>query len=166
MTNLLRMFINRCPFPKRENRLKVLRISPEDTLEIRHRVLRPYLDKKEDCVFPGDDSGQTFHLGGFLDSKLASIASFYFESNPAFEQPYQFRLRGMATLPDYQGKGLSSELLNMGFPIVKQNMCELVWCNARKGAIGFYEKVGFEKVGDFFDIPEIGPHLLMVKYLD
>lgn len=149
----------------KERNLKVLRISAKDTLDIRQKMLRPTLPKEE-VRFPGDDDEQTFHLGGFIDSKLASVASFYFERNPEFNEPYQFRLRGMATLSENQGQGLSSELLKMAFPIIKQNMCSLLWCNAREGAVGFYEKVGFEKVGEYFDIPTIGKHILMIKKID
>lgn len=147
--------------------MKILRISPKDTLDIRHKMLRSHLPHKEDARFPGDeDEDQSFHLGGFVDSKLVSVASFYFERNPEIEDEYQYRLRGMATLPDHQHQGISSELLKMAFPIIKQNMCSVLWCNARQGAVGFYEKVGFEKQGDHFDIPEIGRHILMVKKLD
>jgi predicted GNAT family N-acyltransferase len=120
----------------------------------------------ERCKFAGDEEDQTFHLGAFMDNKLVSVASFYFEKHPDLEEPFQFRLRGMATLPDYQHKGLSTELLKMAFPIIKQNFCHLVWCNARVTAVEFYQKVGFEKVGEQFDIPGIGPHLLMFKSLN
>jgi GNAT superfamily N-acetyltransferase len=70
----------------------------------------------------------------------------------------------MATLPDYQGQGLSSELLTMAFPIIKQNFCTLLWCNAKTSAVGFYEKVGFQKFdGSVFQVSGIGPHVLMFK---
>jgi ribosomal protein S18 acetylase RimI-like enzyme len=70
----------------------------------------------------------------------------------------------MATLPEFQNQGLSSELLAMAFPIIKQNFCTLLWCHARVPAIGFYEKVGFNKVNnDIFEIDDIGPHILMMK---
>lgn len=144
--------------------MKVLRINAIDTYPIRQQMLRPDspIDK---CKFDGDEEDQTFHLGAFMDNKLVSVASFYFEKHPDLKEPFQFRLRGMATLPDYQHKGLSTELLKMAFPIIKQNFCHLCWCNARVSATGFYQKVGFEKVGEEFDIPGIGPHLLMFKKL-
>ena len=128
-------------------------------------MLRPNLSK-DTAIFAGDEDEQSFHLGGFIDSKLASVASFYFEKHPDLDEPYQYRLRGMATLDENQGQGLSSELLKMAFPIIKQNMCNLLWCNAREGAVGFYEKVGFKPIGEFFDIPTIGKHILMIKQID
>jgi len=128
-------------------------------------MLRPGRPLAE-CIFEGDDDDQTFHLGAFIENKLVSVASFYFDRHPEIDAPYQFRLRGMATLPEYQRRGLSKALLKMGFPIVKQNQCSVVWCNAREEAIEFYKKVGFETIGDKFDIPEIGPHFLMVKNIN
>lgn len=145
--------------------MKVLRISALDTYPIRQTILFSG-HSMETCQFKGDDEDQTFHLGAFIDSKLVSVASMYFERHPDIEEPYQYQLQGMATLPDYQCQGLSSALLQVAFPIVKQNFCHLVWCNAREGAIGFYEKVGFETLGDLFEISNLGNHLLMVKYLN
>jgi predicted GNAT family N-acyltransferase len=118
---------------------------------------------KEEVIFPQDENEQTFHLGAFCEGKLVSVASFYFENHPDLPDEYQYRLRGMATLSEYQGQGHSSALLKMAFPIIKQNLCTLLWCNARTSAMGYYQKVGFEKIGEEFDIPTVGPHVLMFK---
>ncbi len=144
--------------------MKVLRISARDTYPIRQQMLRPGRPLSE-CAFQGDDEDQTFHLGAFVENKLVSVASFYFDRHPDIDGPYQYRLRGMATLPDFQRRGLSSELLRMAFPIIKQNQCDILWCNAREAAVPFYEQVGFKKLSEVFDIPGIGPHVLMMKNL-
>ena len=144
--------------------MEVRRINHRDTYSIRQKILRPN-GREKDCQFEGDNDDQTFHLGAFIDGKLVSIASFFFERHPRFDEPYQFRLRGMATIEEYRKQGLSAALLNRGFPIIKQNLCHLVWCNARKEAIGFYSKNGFETVGEEFEVEGIGPHILMVKNL-
>ena len=41
-----------------------------------------------------------------------------------------------------------------------------VWCNGRTTVKGFYERYGFTPVGDVFELPEIGPHLVFKKQLD
>jgi GNAT superfamily N-acetyltransferase len=120
----------------------------------------------EDCVFQGDNDEMTFHLGAFVDKKLVSVASFYFEKNERFSDQYQYRLRGMATLPEHQGQGLSSALLRTAFPVIKQNQCTLLWCNAREKAMGFYSKLGFVPTGELFSIPHIGKHILMSIKID
>jgi GNAT superfamily N-acetyltransferase len=41
----------------------------------------------------------------------------------------------------------------------------LLWCNARLGAVGFYERLGWTVVSDVFDIPTVGPHRIMTSVL-
>lgn len=142
--------------------MEVKRISSSDTRSIRQKILRPS-GSLEDCIFDGDDDDLTFHLGAFTDGKLVSVASFYFENHRSYvkDHEYQYRLRGMATLNDYRAQGFSSALLKTAFPLIKQNQCQFLWCNARTSARGFYEKVGFEATSDVFEIEGIGPHILM-----
>jgi predicted GNAT family N-acyltransferase len=135
-----------------------------DTYPIRHKMLRPGRPV-ETCHFEGDDNDLTFHLGAYINEELASIASFYFKSHPEIEEEHQYQLRGMATLPEHQNKGLSRALLRTAFPIIQNNHVNLLWCNARTSAQGFYEKVGFEVVSDVFDIPDVGPHVVMIKHI-
>lgn len=142
--------------------MKVLQISARDTHSLRHKVLRQGRPIEE-CYFEGDEDDQTFHLGAFINTKLVSVASFYYERNPAFEDENQYRLRGMATLEEHRGSGHSRALLKTAFPIIKQNFCSLVWCNARLSAVGFYEKTGFVVTGEQFEVPIIGPHFLLFK---
>jgi len=48
---------------------------------------------------------------------------------------------------------------------LKDRKVDLLWCDARKVALGFYEKMGFKILGDFYEIPIIGPHKLMYKVI-
>ena len=143
--------------------MDVKQIHYKDTYSIKHQMLRPGRPI-ETCYFEGDDDELSFHLGAYIDGNLASVASFYLRSHPSIiEEQHQYQLRGMATLPEHQRKGLSQALLQTAFPIIRNNHVNLVWCNARALATGFYEKVGFEKKSDIFEIPDVGPHYLMVK---
>ncbi|EQC46047.1 GNAT family N-acetyltransferase [Bacteriovorax sp. Seq25_V] len=144
--------------------MEVKQISARDTYPIRHKILRPGREF-ETCIFEGDDDEQTIHLGAFVEGRLVSVASLYYEKNPLFEGENHFQLRGMATLEEFQRKGFSRELLKVAFPIIKQNFCNLVWCNARVEARPFYEKLGFESFGEIFEIPDVGPHILMSKVI-
>jgi predicted GNAT family N-acyltransferase len=158
------MILQLLPLCPRERLLRIKQIGAEDTLPIRNKVLREGRPLSE-CKFEGDESDQTFHLGAFVDKKLVSVASFYYNPNPKFEFANQYQLRGMATLETYRQQGFSTELLKVAFPMIKQNFCDLVWCNARVQALDFYEKLGFNKASDVFDIPGVGPHVLMYKEL-
>jgi predicted GNAT family N-acyltransferase len=140
----------------------VKQIDAKDTYIIRNIVLRPGLPV-DTCYFDNDRDDQTFHLGAYIDDKLASIASFYLTTNNDFEDEFQFQLRGMATLPEFQGQGLSSALLKTAFPLIEKNHVKMLWCNARTSAKGFYEKVGFQSSGKEFDVTGVGNHYLMIK---
>ena len=137
----------------------VKEIKFKDTYCIRNKILRPNRPM-DTCRFEGDEDDLTFHLGAFVDNKLVSVASFYFENHPEIPASHQFRLRGMATLPEFQGKGLSSALLRRAFPQIVRNQSKTLWCNARVSAEGFYEKVGFETLSPEFNIPDVGPQPL------
>ena len=138
------------------------RILASDTIDIRHSMLRAH-GPISSCHYPGDDDDLSFHLGSFIQNQLVSVASFYFQNHNDLNYDVQYRLRGMATVPDYQGRGLSSRLLKMAFPIIKQNQGKILWCNARESAIGYYHKVGLKALGEVFPIEDIGPHQLMYK---
>ena len=142
--------------------MNVKQIEAKDTYKIRNAVLRPG-HPVSSCHFPSDQDEHTFHLGAFEDNQLASIASFYFIKNPQIKNNYQYQLRGMATLDQFRGQGLSSALLRTAFPIIKNNHVDLLWCNARTEACGFYEKVGFKSISEEFNIEGVGPHYLMIK---
>lgn len=142
--------------------MEVKQIEAKDTYQIRHSMLRKDMPI-ETCYFDGDHDDNTFHLGAYKDNQLISVASFFLKNSPHFPEEYQYQLRGMATLESFQGKGSSSALLRTAFPIIKRNHVNLLWCNARVGAVGFYEKVGFELASDIFEIENVGPHYLMKK---
>ncbi len=145
--------------------MKIIQINSKETLEIRSKVLRPNLPIST-CEFLGDDDEKTFHLGGYLDDKLIGVASFYSEDHDEVER-YQnpYRLRGMATLDEYRGRGVGKNLLNEAFLVIKERQGGVLWCNARTNAIGFYEKLGFSVVGEEFEIEGVGPHFVMVRGL-
>jgi len=142
--------------------MEVKQIEAKDTYKIRNDILRPGQSIK-DCVFKGDDDEMSFHLGAFIDNELTSVASFFMQKSKHFDDEYQYRLRGMATMAQFQGRGLSKALLQTAFNLIKRNNVKLLWCNARKSAEGFYLTAGFEKVGEYFEIEGIGSHIVMFK---
>lgn len=93
-----------------------------------------------------------------------TIASFYQRKNNLLGQKNMVQLRGMATHPDYVGRGCGKELMNFTIDFYRDQGIDLIWCNAREIAFGFYQKLGFKGIGENFLIPEIGVHRVM--YLD
>jgi predicted GNAT family N-acyltransferase len=71
-------------------------------------------------------------------------------------------LRGMATDPAVRGSGVGRLLVGDGLTRVARLGGDLVWCDARAVAAGFYERMGFTVVTEPYEISPIGPHLGMV----
>ena len=132
---------------------------------VRQQVLRPGRPLTE-CIFEGDSSEKTFHLGLFMDGNLIGVASFMQNSNPLFNEKGQYQLRGMAVLPEYKGQGFGASLLIEGEEKLKKLVEKpFLWFNARDAAIGFYEKFGYKTKGEKFDIPGVCLHIVMFKQL-
>lgn len=138
---------------------RILEISAQETYPLRSLVLRSS-DVNAACPFDGDLDNTTHHFGFFLDADIISIVSFYERSNDNFGNRTMVQLRGMATHPDFSGRGFGKDLMlfSIGF---FQTKVEIIWCNARETAIPFYEKLGFKSTGDKFEIQNIGTHILM-----
>lgn len=142
--------------------IKILPIRASDTHPLRQKILRPHQPIQE-MEFPGDNDPETFHYGLFIENILMGIASVYKENTPGNEIINSYRLRGMAVEEKLRGKGFGKILVNKIFEELKEKDAEYLWCNARTNASGFYETLGFKIEGNEFDIPEIGPHYLMIK---
>lgn len=146
--------------------IEVREISSRETWTLRWKVLRPHLLAAEDCVFPGDDDPGTFHLGAFLDGRIACIGTFKQETTPDFPEAIKpYRLRGMATEPTDHRKGLGKALILAAEKKLRKEGSHFLWFNAREIAFPFYQSLGYEFKGDLFDIPEAGPHKVMFKFL-
>lgn len=143
-------------------------ISAAETRPLRGSVLRPG-QPPENLVYPGDDAPGSFHAGAFVDGELVGVASVFPEPMPAAFRPDRsdldggnaYRLRGMATRPDLQGRGIGKAALLRCIEHVRKAGADVLWCNARTPALGFYRPLGFTPVGDEFEIEGIGPHYVM-----
>ena len=140
--------------------LLIKEISSKDTVALRSEILRPGQDIKN-CIYPNDDNEDSFHLAAYLETKQIAIVSFYKEIHPDLNGKLQYRFRGMATINEYRKKGHASSLLHFAFQKIKQLNGDQIWCNARVNAITLYKNIGMKVSSEEFDIPGIGPHLLM-----
>jgi predicted GNAT family N-acyltransferase len=139
---------------------EIRRITAAETIPLRHSVLRPGRPV-EQAHFPGDDDPRTAHFGGFKDGHLLCVASLFASALPGEERAQAFQLRGMAADPVARGLGLGTALVKACAQHAGNNRAKLLWCNARTSAAGFYSRLGFEIVGNEFDIPDVGPHFRM-----
>jgi len=116
-------------------------ISSSQTLLIRQKAMWP--NKPLEFVkLENDEEGR--HFGLFINDILISVVSLFIEQEEA-------QFRKFATLPEFQGKGYGSHLLEMVLEVVHQEGCIKVWCNARVSKIGYYNKFGLRETAKTFE---------------
>jgi ribosomal protein S18 acetylase RimI-like enzyme len=71
----------------------------------------------------------------------------------------------MASADAVRGQGYGSAVLRAGMDEARARGAELVWCNGRSSARGFYEHHGFTSVGEEFQLEPAGPHYVFVAKL-
>ncbi|WP_317195583.1 GNAT family N-acetyltransferase [Echinicola shivajiensis] len=119
---------------------QIKRISPEQTWDLRHRVMWP--DRSIDYVKLDEDK-KGLHFGLEVEGKLISIISVFVEEGKA-------QFRKFATDKGHQGMGFGSHLLAHVLELLEQEEIALIWCNARVEKTAFYEKFGLVKTNKTF----------------
>lgn len=124
-------------------------IQQVDTLQVlpvRRQVLWP--DKPMSfCQVDGDENA--CHYGAFVAEELVCVASIYISGNQA-------RLRKFATVEQYQGQGIGSQVIKHILDSLKSCDVDYFWCDARTSAIGFYRRFGLQTEGDEFNKSNVG----------
>ena len=125
----------------------------EALIPLRGQVLRP--GRPESAARFAEDAapGSAHFAAVTADGTVVGCAT-------VIEKDGSLQLRGMATAPEWQGRGVGRAVLEAvqthaitrGLPL---------WCNARVSAVGFYEKSGWHTEGAAFDVPDFGPHFIM-----
>ena len=135
-----------------DKKMKIEAIKASETWEIRHKVMWP--DQPFEFVQLEEDNAG-LHFGVFDQDKLVSVVSCFIANT-------EMQFRKLATLEEYQGKGIATLLLNHILKLAKEKGLRTVWCNARTNKKSFYEKFGmmatgktFIKSGQEFSIMEI-----------
>jgi GNAT superfamily N-acetyltransferase len=140
---------------------EVREITAAETVELRWPILRAGL-ARETAIFEGDDWPETRHFGAFSEGRLMGVATILRAPFPADARSREARqVRGMAVRSEAQGKGCGAALLAACAEAARAAGAEVLWCNARTPAAGFYRRHGFEAVGEEFEIPTAGPHFRM-----
>jgi GNAT superfamily N-acetyltransferase len=141
--------------------LTVVELTAEATHPLRLAVLRGDTPTKS-VAFAEDDWPGTFHLGVRDGEALVAISTWIprrHHDEPATQ------LRGMATAPDLQGRGVGALLLESGCERAG-SVAPLVWARARDTALPFYLRHGFVVEGDgFIDEHTAKPHHVITRRL-
>jgi predicted GNAT family N-acyltransferase len=126
-------------------------------LDLRDAILRKPLGLK----FAPDEiekEKHNLHVAAYEDDQMIGCCML------VEENPEMVRLRQMAVLNTVQGKGIGRSLMQFAENIARDRGYKKITMHARKNALGFYEKMGYKKVGDEFTEITI-PHYSMEKEL-
>ena len=144
--------------------MTIQQVDVEMIRPLRSLVLRPG-QPVEATDYDRDKELQTLHYANIVNQQVCSIATFYPEPMLEIETLAAYRLRGMATHPNYRRQGLAWAMMLQAIQDIRKLGSDLLWCKARLVAIDFYESLGFIKIGPIYEIEGIGPHYTMYKYL-
>jgi predicted N-acetyltransferase YhbS len=141
--------------------IDVRRATAAEVRRLRRDVLRPggSLDPA-----PYDLLAETVQIGAFDGERVVGCATVFPESYDG--EPGAWRLRGMAVDPAYQGKGIGRLVLDAATAAAEAAGAPIIWANGRVTAMAFYQRLGWEAVGEVFSYgPAELAHLVIVRSL-
>ena len=135
-------------------------------IKLRQEVLHPG-GPRDRVVYAQDELITTTHLI-VKDENQSSVivtGTLILEPEDKDSTDNEYRIRGMAVKDNLRGKGLGSKLLDEFIKVSRTDHIKKIWCNARVIALPLYERRGFVKTGEPFDVPGSGPHYRMQLFL-
>jgi len=137
----------------------------EEIVNLRWRILRAGLPK-ESAHFPGDYDPTTLHIAAIDDEAGDQVIACATFMQNQYNNIAASQLRGMAVDDGYRSQGIGEQILIFADEQILQHGYALqFWCNARKPAVRFYQRLGWKTDGEEFDIPTAGPHFKMTRVL-
>lgn len=133
--------------------MEVRQVPLSETRALRRAVLRPHQTMEELAAHEG---AQAFAVGAFDHGELIAVGFVTSEGGAG-----AWRIRGMATAGEHRGRGAGTAVLEALVDHAAEQGATRIWCNARTRAVPLYERAGFTKASDEFDLPGIGPHVVM-----
>ncbi len=142
-----------------ERTLRLRRAPVEQIIQLRHDVIITGTDRTTDA-FDDDTSPTTRHYGAFDGDQCVGCLSLMLTQEGGNSS---WRLRGMATPLEMRGQGVGRALIDyVQRDLANTSSVQALWCSARLGAVAFYEKVGWQREGDEYDVPGVGMHVKMI----
>jgi GNAT superfamily N-acetyltransferase len=139
-------------------------VPTSEVLVLRMAVLRDGTPS-QDPRYADDDTEGSVNLGIRESGILVACSTWLPRPWPLDQTAPATQLRGMAVAKHLQSKGLGNILLQAGITRAKTLESTYVWARARDRALYFYERNGFETIGDQFidEASGLGHHLVMLK---
>ncbi len=123
------------------------------TRALRQAVLRPHETVEQVAA---DEAPDALAVGAFDGDELIAVGLIAPDGELG-----AWRVRGMATAPHARCRGGGRAVLDALVCHAVEHGARRIWCNARLPAVGFYEHVGMRVTSEEFELPNIGPHVVM-----
>lgn len=120
----------------------ICHVSLEEVWKMRHEVMWPNQELSF-VKLPEDMTGYHFGLTAGTEHKLVSVISLFIDGEQA-------QFRKFATLPEEQGKGYGSRLLQFTLDEARRRGARTIRCNARASKVGLYRKFGMQETDQRF----------------
>jgi GNAT superfamily N-acetyltransferase len=135
------------------SKFAIVPLAPEATRAVRQAVLRPHqsLDELAEDEAPG-----THAVGAYADGELVAVGLVAPDGESG-----GWRMRGMAAVPAVRGRGAGTAVLQALLDHARARGATRIWCDARTPALSLYERAGLRAVSEVFELPRIGPHVVM-----
>jgi ribosomal protein S18 acetylase RimI-like enzyme len=140
-------------YPRSVSQYVVREVPVATTRPLRQAVLRPHQTVDELAAHEPADA-----YAAFAGQEPVSVGFVGAEGGEG-----SWRIRGMATRPEDRGRGAGAAVLDALVSYASKQGATRIWCNARTPAIPFYERADFRVVSDEFEVPQIGPHVVMER---
>lgn len=137
-------------------------ILSDSAYEIRHKVLRPN-DPLSFSQYEYDNDENAFHLGAYWEGTLIGVASYFDQKSTRLHFPNQTRMRGLAVLEGFRGKGAGTLLLENAFPVIKGMGNNVVWTSVWPNSKGHFFNLGFIELPEVTFEGDIGPLNVMYR---
>lgn len=130
-----------------------------DAYDVRHDVFIEEQDVDEEIEMDGrDDEATHFVVYDTADDRPVGTARLRYEDDGSG------KAERVAVLREYRGRGVGRLVMEHVESEARENGCPNVHLNAQTAVEGFYERLGYETVGEEFVEAGI-PHVEMVKRL-
>ena len=131
---------------------------------LRMEVLRPGRPPGS-SAYAGDDDPRARHGAVVVDDAVASVGTVFPDASPW--EPGRvdaWRVRGMATREGLRRRGFGHSVLGALIEHARASGGLFIWCEARIGAIAFYQRSGFVTEGEPFVLDDV-EHIHMWREL-
>lgn len=117
-------------------------VSLEEVVPIRMNELDPPRSR-DHSITPGDLAEESVHLAAILNNNIVGVGSIVPERMPLLPNHAAVRLRGLAVLRGYRGRGIGRMLLSAQVASAENATCSIAWFYSRLRLSSFYSQGGF-----------------------